>query len=245
MSAREATATAHDPERLRILLVEDDPVVADTLTLYLEHAGYLVATAADGLEALRQARELRPAVIVLDLMIPGLDGHEVCRHLRAESTVPILMLTSRTSEEDRLKGFNLGADDYVAKPFSPREVVARVQALIRRAGAVPAETPAPVRIGDLDVHLWSRQVRVRGRLVALTPTEYRILEALARSPQRTFTRTELVGRVFGPDFDGFDRTIDSHITNLRRKLEQDPAHPYVLTVHGVGYRLASPDDLEP
>ena len=243
--ARASPTGLDDPQRSRILVVEDDAVVTETLALYLEHAGFLVSTAADGLQALRSAREEPPAVVILDLMIPGIEGHEVCRQLRAESAVAILMLTSRTSEDDRILGLTLGADDYVAKPFSPREVVARVQALLRRSSAGPAAPPPPVRVGDLEVHLWSRQVRVGGRLVSLTPTEYRLLEMLARSPERTFTRAELVARVFGPDFTGFDRTIDSHITNLRRKLDQGTGGAYVVTVHGIGYRLATRDDLEP
>ena len=234
-----------DPQRTRILIVEDDPVVADTLTMYLENAGYAVLTAGDGLLALRRVREEQPALVILDLMIPGIQGFEVCRQLRAESTVAILMLTSRTSENDRITGLTLGADDYVAKPFSPREIVARVEALLRRVAIVPADPPPPARFGELEVHFWSRQVRVRGRLVPLTPTEYKVLEMLARSPGRTFTRNELVGRVSGPDFQGFERTIDSHITNLRRKLDQRHGEAYVVTVHGVGYRLASRDDREP
>ncbi len=230
------------PGRTQVVVIEDDLVVAETLKMYLEHAGFGVSVATDGLQGLMRARQEAPGVVILDLMIPGLTGQEVCRQLRAESTVPILMLTARTSEDDRIAGLEIGADDYVAKPFSPREVVARVQALVRRAQSGPGRPPEPLRIAELEVHVWSRQVRVRGRLVALTATEFRLIETFAQAPGRTFTREELVARVFGPDFDGFDRTVDTHITNLRRKLEPDRGQRYILTVHGIGYRLAGPDD---
>jgi DNA-binding response OmpR family regulator len=203
----------------RIVIVEDDAVVAETLTLYLEHAGFSVVTAADGREGLGLARQPGVALVVLDLMIPGVSGQQVCRALRETSRVPILMLTARTSEDDRVAGFEMGADDYVPKPFSPREVVARVQALLRRAGEPDANQADVLRAGSIEIDRWSRQVRNDGRLVTLTPTELRLLEALARHPGRTFTRDELVARAFGPDYDGLDRTIDTHITNLRRKLE--------------------------
>lgn len=196
--------------------------------------------ARDGVTGLERARSNDIALVVLDLMIPGINGQEVCRRLRQVSTVPILMLTARASEDDRITGLQLGADDYVAKPFSPREIVARVQALLRRAADRPPAPPPPMRVGELEIDLWGRQVRLRGKPVALTATEYRLLEALARHPGRAFTRDELVARAFGPDFEGLDRTVDAHITNLRRKLEPDDRQRYVLTVHGLGYRLASP-----
>jgi len=180
---------------------------------------------------------------VLDWMLPGLSGQEVCRRLRAASDVPILMLTARTSEDDRVRGLEGGADDYVPKPFSPREVVARVQALLRRAGEGADGAPRePTRIGDLEVDIWRREARVAGAGVPLTPTEFRLLETLARHPGRTFTREELVARAFGPDYDGLDRTVDSHITNLRRKLGAGRSRRYIATVHGVGYRLVEADD---
>ena len=153
------------------------------------------------------------------------------------------MLTARAAEGDRLAGFEAGADDYVPKPFSPREVVARVQAVLRRAAAEPAAARQPVTIGELEIDLWGRQVRVEGRTVALTATEFRVLSALARHPGRVFTREELVARAFGPDFDGLDRTVDVHITNLRKKLEPGREPRFLLTSHGLGYRLATPDDL--
>jgi DNA-binding response OmpR family regulator len=228
----------------RIVVVEDDVVVAETLTLYLEQAGFAVEWARNGLRGLEVSREPGVAVVVLDLMIPGLGGHEVCRRLRETSRVPILMLTARTSEDDRVAGLQMGADDYVAKPFSPREVVARVQALLRRSGeSAVSQASEPLRLGSLEIDRWSRQVRAAGRLVNLTPTEYRLLEALARHPGRTFTREELLARVFGPDYDGLDRTVDTHVTNLRRKIEGGEAHRHVFTVHGVGYRLVTGDEV--
>jgi DNA-binding response OmpR family regulator len=242
-----------DTRTPRIVAIEDDAVVAETLTLYLEHAGYSVVTTADGREGLALARQPGVALVILDLMIPGLSGQQVCRALRETSRVPILMLTARTSEDDRVAGLEMGADDYVPKPFSPREIVARVQALLRRAGepdvgsagaGVGAEAAAAsgvLRAGSIEIDRWSRQVRVGDQPVTLTPTELRLLEALARHPGRTFTRDELVARAFGPDYDGLDRTIDTHITNLRRKLAQpgSTAPTPIVTVHGIGYKLAA------
>ena len=222
------------------VVIEDDAVVSETLALYLQQAGLTVAVASDGIHGLQLASASDTAVVVLDLMVPGITGLEVCRRLRASSTVPILMLTARATEADRLTGFDLGADDYVAKPFSPREIVARVQALLRRGSAGPATVPAPTTIGDLEIDFWGRQARVAGRAVILTPTEFRLLAALARHPGRVFTREELVARVFGPDYEGLDRTVDVHVTNLRRKIESGPEPLYILTAHGLGYRLGSP-----
>ncbi len=224
---------------MKIVVIEDDAVVAETLALYLRGAGYDVVCARDGVAGL-EAASRDASLVILDLMIPGLPGLEVCRRLRATSAIPIVMLTARTAEDDRLAGFDAGADDYVPKPFSPKEVVARVQAVLRRAGD-GGTTPAPVRVGDLEVDLWARQARVGGREVTLTATEFRVLAALARHPGRTFTRDELVARAFGPDYDGLDRTVDVHITNLRRKLEPEREPRFILTSHGLGYRLASGD----
>jgi DNA-binding response OmpR family regulator len=222
---------------LRILIIEDDSVVAYTLKLYLEHAGYEPVIASDGISGLEIGSGKDVALVILDLMIPGISGQEVCKRLRQESTVPIMMLTARASEDDRVSGLELGADDYVPKPFRPREVVARVQALLRRASPQLTAPPPPIMIGELEINSWGRSVRLRGQSVALTPTEFRLLEAFAKSPGRVFTREELLARVFGPDFDGMDRTIDVHITNLRRKIETDAEDHYIVTVHGVGYRL--------
>ena len=227
---------------MRVVVIEDDAVVAETLALYLEHAGFSVASSADGVTGLKLALEPEVSLVILDLMIPGLSGHEVCRQLRASSAVPIIMLTARASEDDRVAGLELGADDYVPKPFSPREVVARVQALLRRTRSQPGP-PAPIVVGDLEIDLWAHQARVGGRAVALTPTEFKLLEVLGRSPGRVFSREELLARAFGPGYDGLDRTVDVHITNLRRKLEPGRQPKYVRTEHGVGYRLATTDEL--
>jgi len=205
--------------------------------MYLEHAGYEPSIARDGINGLEMASGKDVALVILDLMIPGISGHEVCKRLRQKSTVPIMMLTARASENDRVTGLDLGADDYVTKPFHPREVVARVHALLRRASPQQLAPPPPIVIGDLEINSWGRTVFLRRQSVALTPTEFRILDVLARSQGRVFTREELLSRVFGPDFDGIDRTIDVHITNLRSKIETNGEQHYIVTVHGVGYRL--------
>jgi DNA-binding response OmpR family regulator len=228
---------------MKIAVIEDDAVVSETLTRYLEQAGFEVATAGDGVAGLALACAPDVGLVVLDLMIAGLSGQEVCRRIRQSSTVPIIMVTARVSEDDRVAGLELGADDYVPKPFSPREVVARVQALLRRTGRrSDADAPQTITVADLEINLWTRQARVAGKLVSLTPTEYRLLDTLARQPGRVFTRDELVARAFGPDYDGYDRTIDVHITNLRRKIEPGREPRYLLTVHGVGYKLGAPGD---
>jgi two-component system, OmpR family, response regulator AdeR len=224
-----------------VLVIEDDAVVAETLALYLEQDGFAVDRAGDGVEGLRRASRGGVSLVILDLMIPALSGEEVCARLRAVSAVPILMLTARTSDADRIRGLELGADDYVGKPFSPREIVLRVRALLRRAGERPSE-PAPLRVGVLEVDTWRRAVRVNARPAPLTATEFRLVEALARHPGRAFTRDELLARAFGHDSEALDRTVDVHITNIRRKFESLGAKQCILTVHGIGYRLAAPDD---
>ena len=228
--------TASSPQR--VLVVEDDPVVADTLTLYLEHAGFEVVAARDGADGLEVVLQQPFALVILDWMLPGMGGPDVLRRLRAASDVPVMMLTARTAEDDRVRGFDLGADDYLAKPFSPREVVARAKALLRRRPAAAAPPPLPTRIGDLELDRLRREARMGGRVVPLTATELRLVEALAAHPGRTFSRDELVARAFGPDYDGLDRTVDSHITNVRRKLEAGGARRVIQTVHGLGYRLS-------
>jgi DNA-binding response OmpR family regulator len=222
---------------LKIVIIEDDAVVSYTLKLYLEHAGYEPAIARDGIHGLELASGKDIALVILDLMIPGMSGQQVCKRLRQKSTVPIMMLTARASEDERVTGLDLGADDYVTKPFHPREVVARVQALLRRAPPQHSAPPPSIMIGELEINCWGRSVHLRGQSVALTPTEFRLLEALAKSPGRVFTREELLARVFGPDFNGMDRTVDVHITNLRRKIETNGEQRYIVTVHGVGYRI--------
>lgn len=227
--------------RPRVLVVEDDAVVVETLVTYLEHAGFEVKATRDGLDGLQHALEGGFAVVILDWMVPGLSGPEMCRRLRATSDVPVIMLTARTAEDDRVRGLEIGADDYVPKPFSPREVVARVQALLRRRPATPPRLPEPTRVGELEVDHFRREVRVGGRPVPLTPTELKLVEALVAHPGRTFSRDELVARAFGPDYDGLDRTVDTHITNVRRKLEAGGARRMIQTVHGLGYRLCGHD----
>jgi two-component system alkaline phosphatase synthesis response regulator PhoP len=224
----------------RVLVVDDDAKTVELVKLYLNRDGYKVEVAYDGLEALRLAREVRPDLIVLDLMLPGYDGLQVCRTLRQESDVPIIMLTARTTEEDKLKGLGLGADDYVTKPFSPRELAARVRAVLRRLPDEALERgPQEAKVGDLIVRFLRHEVLYKGRLLELTPVEFKLLGVLAREPGRTFSRGQLIEKVLGYDFDGFDRTIDVHILNLRRKLEQDPSHPQLIkTVYGAGYKLA-------
>ena len=224
-----------------ILVVEDDAKAAGLIRLYLEHAGYPVETAGDGRAALERARrEPAPRLIVLDVMLPHVDGFEVCRRLRAESDVPIILVTARVEEDDRLAGLDLGADDYVAKPFSPRELVARVRAVLRRS---PSEEPQGPPLSRAGVHLdpASHQVRVRGELVDLTPREFRLLHALMRTQGRAFARQELVERALGRDFAGLDRTIDAHVKNLRRKLGSGDTD-WIETVPGVGYRFTGRDE---
>jgi len=220
----------------RVLVVDDDAKTVELVKLYLNRDGYRVLTAYDGVESLRLARESRPDLIVLDLMLPGMDGLEVCRTLRDESDVPIIMLTARTMDEDKLTGLGLGADDYVTKPFSPRELAARVGAVLRR---LPGERgPAEIKRGELALNFLKQEASVAGRPLNLTPVEFKLLGVLIKEPSRVFSRAELVEKALGYDYKGFDRTIDVHILNLRRKLEPDRRHPrYIKTVYGFGYKL--------
>jgi len=224
-----------------ILVVEDEPQIAGLVRDYLEHAGFAVLTAGDGAGALALARTRRPDAIVLDLGLPRIDGLDVIRALRRDSTVPIVILSARGDETDRVTGLELGADDYVVKPFSPKELVARVRAVLRRVEARPNPDELIVT-GDLEVDLARRRVTADGRRVDLTPTEFELLATLAREPGRVWTRSQLLDAVHGFSLETYERAIDGHIRNLRRKLEPDDAAPrYVRTVHGVGYALAEPD----
>jgi DNA-binding response OmpR family regulator len=224
----------------RILVVDDDHKIVDLVRLYLERDGYRVFVAYDGLKALELARQKKPDLIVLDLLLPEVDGLDVCRILRTEGEVPIIMLTAKTTESDKLIGLELGADDYVTKPFSPRELVARVRTVLRRVGKQAPQGPSELRFDNLVIDRRSHEVQVRGEAVNLTPTEFKLLEVLARDPGRAFSRLELLDLAFGYDFEGFERTVDVHVKNLRKKIEPDPKHPvYIKTVYGVGYRFDS------
>ncbi|MBE1488728.1 response regulator transcription factor [Plantactinospora soyae] len=223
----------------RILVAEDDPKQANLVRVYLEREGHSVLVVGDGRAALEQCRSRRPDLVILDVMMPVVDGLDVCRILRAESTLPILLLTARTTEDDVLLGLDIGADDYLTKPYSPRELAARVRALLRRAGVLSAGNQAVLRVGDLEVDPGRFEVRIDGRLITLTAKEFGILEVLAGEPGRAFTRAQIIDRAFGFDHYVLERTVDAHVMNLRRKIEIDPAEPrYVQTVFGRGYRLA-------
>jgi two-component system, OmpR family, alkaline phosphatase synthesis response regulator PhoP len=223
----------------KILVADDDPKVVEVMALYLKRDGYQVLTAGDGRRTLEAVRELRPDLVVLDLMMPDLDGLDVCRVLRTETNVPIIMLTARATENDRILGLDLGADDYVTKPASPREVVARVRAVLRRVAEQEADRgPQHLNLGDLLVDFRRHEAKIGEERVPLTPTEFKLLRVLAAEPGRAFSRGELVDQVLGAGYEGFERTIDAHVKNLRRKIEPDPAHPrYLVTIFGIGYRL--------
>jgi DNA-binding response OmpR family regulator len=221
-----------------ILVVDDELRIVELARDYLEHAGFAVITAADGPSALMMARTRKPDVVVLDLGLPGMDGLDVARTLRRESSVPILMLTARDDELDRVLGLEIGADDYVTKPFSPRELVARIRAILRRIDR-QAEPGDRIQAAGVLIDLARMRVEIEGRTVDLTPTEFQLLVTLARQPGRIFTRSQLLDAIHGIAFESYERAIDAHVKNLRRKLEPDPGRPrYVLTVYGVGYRLA-------
>jgi len=221
-----------------VLVVDDELKITRLLRDYLQQAGFSVLTAADGPSALAVARHEHPDMIVLDLGLPGLDGLDVTRALRTSSDVPIIMLTARADESDRIVGLELGADDYLVKPFSPKELVARVRAVLRRVDA-SVEVPELVRAAGVTIDTAKRSVSVDGRSVDLTPTEYDLLLHFVRSPGRVFTRSQLLDAIHGVAFESYERAIDAHVKNLRRKLEADPANPTrLLTVYGVGYRYA-------
>jgi two-component system alkaline phosphatase synthesis response regulator PhoP len=220
----------------KVLVVDDDAKTVELVKLYLNRDGYRVYTAYNGNDALQQARDVHPDLIVLDLMLPGISGLEVCRILRRESDVPIIMLTALTTDDDRLTGLDLGADDYVTKPFSPRELAARVRAVLRR---LPGERgPDKIEYGNLTVNYLKHEAFLENRPLNLTPIEFKVLGALVKEPGRVFSRAQIIEKALGHNFDGFDRTIDVHILKLRRKLEPDPRHPrYVKTIYGAGYKL--------
>ncbi|MGH3186725.1 MAG: response regulator transcription factor [Streptosporangiaceae bacterium] len=221
-----------------VLLVEDERKLRDLVRSYLERAGFTVLSTESGAEAITLAASAAPDIVVLDLGLPDVSGQTVAREVRAVAAVPILMLTAKATEDDRIAGLELGADDYVTKPFSPRELVLRVQAILRRGVPVARQGPASYGGGLMVIDEQRRMVMVRGTMADLTPTEWGILVALATVPGRVYSRFELINRVRGYEFEGYDRTVDSHVKNLRRKIEQDPGRPQIVqTVLGGGYRL--------
>ena len=227
--------------KAKILVVDDERKIVQLARDYLEHAGFDVSAAYDGAAAIAAARADRPDLVVLDLGLPEIDGLDVARTLRSETSVPIVMLTGRSEESDKLVGLELGADDYITKPFSPKELVARVRAVLRRATRPRADADV-IHVGDLVLDVPRLRTTVGGRVIDLTPTEFQLLATMAREPGRVFTRSQLLDAVHGVAFESYERAIDAHIKNVRRKLEPEPSTPrYVLTVYGVGYRVAEPE----
>jgi DNA-binding response OmpR family regulator len=223
-----------------ILLVEDEPDTIEIVQLYLEHEGYRVHVSTDGVDALRQASDLQPDLVLLDLMLPKVDGMEVCRLIRKESWMPIIMLTARVEEDSRLSGLELGADDYITKPFSPKEVVARVKAVLRRSNLASASSSGQLlTYGAISLDLKCYEVRVGDEPVLLTPTELKLLAMFLREPGRVFTREQIVDQVFGREYDCYDRSVDTHISNLRRKISDSATDTqYIQTVYGIGYKFS-------
>jgi len=223
----------------RVLIVDDDAKIVELVKMYLARDGYGVLTAFDGTNALKIARESHPDLIVLDIMLPGVDGLEICRILREESSVPIVLLTAKTTEQDRIIGLDLGADDYVTKPFSPKELAARIRAVFRRTAAEAQDMgPEELKFGKLAINFLKHEAYLNSKSINLTPVEFKLLGVMIREPNRVFSRGQIIEKVLGYDFDGFDRTIDVHILNLRRKLEPDASHPkYIKTVYGSGYKF--------
>ncbi|HEY6000597.1 MAG TPA: response regulator transcription factor [bacterium] len=229
-----------------ILVVEDDRKIANVVRIYLENAGYRVVQASTGHAALEAAGKETPLLVVLDLMLPDMDGEAVCQELKERGDTPVIMLTAKASEEQRLAGFALGADDYVIKPFSPRELVSRVKAVLKRAsreGAGGGEASS-FNKGALVVDARSYLLLRDGKPVALTPTEFKVIAALAGAPEKVFTREELVAKALGYDFEGYERSIDAHVKNVRRKIGDDPRQPlFIQTIYGVGYRFIGTRDV--
>ena len=223
----------------RILIVEDEPHIVELVRYNLVQEGFQVSVAYDGAEALQRAKQDCPDLVILDLMLPYVDGLEVCRHLRRESAVPILMLTAKDGEQHRVVGLEMGADDYVTKPFSPRELVARVRAILRRTSReTPRPSGTPLRVGGLVLDPTTHEVTLRDRLIELTTKEFDLLQLLLGHPSRVFTRDFLLEHIWGYDYFGSTRTVDMHISRLREKIEDDPNSPtYITTVRGVGYKL--------
>lgn len=223
----------------KILVVDDEQKIVEVVKSYLQHSGYQVFTANNGKQAMTIFEEFNPDLIILDLMLPDISGEEICKNIRKESTIPIIMLTAKVEEEDILRGLDIGADDYVLKPFSPRQLVARVAAVLRRSSD-QLMTPSVIELGDIVIDNLKHEVKKRDSVIYLTPNEYKILLTMIKYPNKTFTREELINVALGEDFEGFDRTVDTHIKNIRQKIEDDSKAPkYLQTVHGVGYKLFS------
>ncbi len=222
-----------------ILVVDDDKKTVDLIRLYLQKEGYQVLVAYDGQQALEMARQKLPNLIILDWMLPKMDGLDVCRILHAEMDTPIILLTAKSTEDEKLLGLNLGVDDYLTKPFSPRELVARVRVVLRRTNRNTEKDRLPaLHLGELIVDFDAHEATLHGEVVHLTPKEFKLLETMAREPGRAFSRSDLVTYVFGIDYEGFERTVDVHVMNLRKKIEPLPDQPlYLQTVYGVGYKL--------
>ena len=227
-------------KKKKVLIVDDEIKIVEAVAAYLENSGYTAITAYDGENALLQVEKMNPDLVVLDLMLPKISGEEVCKAIRKISRIPIIMLTAKIDEDDKINGFNIGADDYVTKPFSPRELMARINSLLRRSdeGASPLFDKMSWNDNDLEVDLDLYTVKKSGEIVNLTPNEFKLLCAMIKYPKKIFTREELIEVAFGANYDGFDRTIDSHIKNLRSKIEDDTTNPrYIVTVRGVGYKF--------
>jgi DNA-binding response OmpR family regulator len=225
----------------KVLVVDDEPTIVEVVSSYLVRAGFDPVSAATGARALALFEAVQPCLVILDLMLPDLSGEDLCRRLRARSRVPIIMLTAKIEDADAVKGLSIGADDYVTKPFSPRQLMARVEAVLRRARGSAAPLARQLRFGDGDLLLdtGTGEVRKAGVPVGVTPRELRLLQLLASNPGRIFSREELIAHALGDDFSGIDRTIDAHVKNLRQKIETDPREPrYLLTVHGMGYKFS-------
>ncbi len=226
----------------KILVIDDEQKIVDVVKSYLEHSGYEVYTAINGNQAMAVFERIDPALIILDLMLPDISGEDICKNIRKKSGVPIIMLTAKVDEEYILKGLEIGADDYILKPFSPRQLVARVAAVLRRASETPAAAASVIELGDIVIDDMKHEVKKKEEIINLTPNEYKILYTMLKYPNKTFTREELITMALGDDFEGFDRTVDTHIKNLRQKIEDDHKAPrYLQTVHGVGYRLCRED----
>lgn len=228
----------------KILIVDDEAKIVDAVKAYLENSGYIVFTAFDGEDALSKFENENPDLVVLDLMLPKISGEEVCLKIRKQSRIPIIMLTAKVQEDDKINGFNIGADDYITKPFSPRELVVRVRGLLRRCsdGISPLFNIMNWNNGNLEIDFTNMIIKKLGIEINLTPTEFKILSSLIKYPKKIFTREEIIKIALGIDYDGFDRTIDSHIKNLRSKIEDDSSNPiYIITVRGIGYKFGGED----